>query len=55
MLNDKSYWKELIEDALKCKAEYNFLDFKFNLSDKNERLKEHINACGNLERGDSRA
>ncbi|HKY70022.1 MAG TPA: RNA-binding domain-containing protein, partial [Gammaproteobacteria bacterium] len=51
MLNDKSYWKELIEGALKCKAEYNFLDFKLNLSDKNERLKEHINAFGNLERG----
>lgn len=51
MLNDKTYWKQLIENALKSKAEYNFLDFKLNLSDKNERLKEHINAFGNLERG----
>jgi ATP-dependent DNA helicase RecG len=33
------------------KAEYNFLDFKFELSDNNERIKEHINAFGNLERG----
>lgn len=41
----------MIKDALKAKAEYNFLDFKLNLSDKNERLREHINAFGNLERG----
>lgn len=51
MLDDKTFWKQLIEDALKSKAEYGFLDFKLNLSDKNERLKEHVNAFGNLERG----
>jgi len=51
ILDDKSFWKQLIEEALQSKAEYNFLDFKLNLSDKNERLKEHINAFGNLERG----
>lgn len=51
MLNDTTFWKQLIEDALKSKAEYGFLDFKFNLSDKGERLKEHVNAFGNLERG----
>ncbi len=51
MLNDKTFWKQLIEDALKGKAEYGFLDFKLNLSDKSDRLKEHVNAFGNLERG----
>jgi ATP-dependent DNA helicase RecG len=45
------FWKKLIEEALESRAEYNFLDFKLNLSDKNERIKEHINAFGNLERG----
>ncbi len=51
MLDDKTFWKQLIEDALKSKAEYGFLDFKLDISDKNERLKEHVNAFGNLERG----
>lgn len=51
MLTDKEYLEQLINTALKSKAEYNFLDFKLELSDKNERLKEHINAFGNLERG----
>lgn len=36
---------------MKSEAEYSFLDFKLNLSDKIERLKEHLNAFGNLERG----
>jgi len=51
MLDNESFWKKLIEEALDNKAEYNFLDFKFKLSHKNERYKEHINAFGNLERG----
>lgn len=51
MLSDKEFWKKLIEEALSNKAEYNFLDFKLDLSEKNERTKEHINAFGNLERG----
>ncbi len=51
MLDGKSFWKELIEEALAHKAEYNFLDFKLRLSDQNERMKEHINAFANLERG----
>lgn len=51
MLDNKGFWKKLIEEALDNKAEYNFLDFKLKLSYKNERLKEHINAFGNLERG----
>jgi predicted HTH transcriptional regulator len=51
LLNDRSYWNELVSEALLNKAEYNFLDFKFKLSEKNDRLKEHINAFGNLERG----
>jgi len=53
MLNDgdNQFWKKLIEEALQNKAEYNFLDFKLSASEKNERLKEHINAFGNLERG----
>ena len=41
----------MVYNALRSRAEYNFLDFKLNLSDKNERIKEHINAFGNLERG----
>lgn len=51
MLTDKKFWEQIVKDALKAKAEYNFLDFKLMLSDDNERLKEHINAFGNLERG----
>jgi ATP-dependent DNA helicase RecG len=51
LLSDKGFWKKLIEESLEKKAEYNFLDFKLNLSNKNERLKEHINAFGNLEIG----
>ncbi len=51
MLTDKQFWKSHIEEALTNKAEYNFLDFKLDLSNKNERLKEHINAFGNLEIG----
>jgi ATP-dependent DNA helicase RecG len=50
-LNDKQFWIKLISEALQNKAEYNFLDFKLSLSDKNDRVKEHINAFGNLERG----
>ncbi len=51
LLTDEEFWKQTIEEALENKAEYSFLDFKLNLSDQNERLKEHINAFGNLERG----
>lgn len=51
MLSDKQFWKKLVEEALQDKAEYNFLDFKLDLSEKNERIKEHINAFGNLEEG----
>jgi len=51
LLNDKYSWESVIQDALKSKAEYNFLDFKLMLTDDNNRLKEHINAFGNLERG----
>lgn len=51
MLSDKQFWKELVEGALYSKAEYNFLDFKLKLADQPERMKEHINAFGNLERG----
>ena len=51
MLSDHFFWTEVIKDALFSKAEYNFLDFKLRLSDNNDRLKEHINAFGNLERG----
>lgn len=51
LLSDETFWKQLIEEAIQSRAEYNFLDFKLNLSDKNERIKEHINAFGNLERG----
>lgn len=45
------YWTTLVKEALQNRAEYNFLDFKSKLTDKNERIKEHINAFGHLERG----
>ncbi|MGE3320448.1 MAG: helix-turn-helix domain-containing protein [Candidatus Berkiella sp.] len=51
MLSDKEFWEQMVLDALKAKAEYNFLDFKLSLSEDSERLKEHINAFGHLERG----
>lgn len=51
MKTEQQYWSKLIEESLIDKAEYNFLDFKFKLSEDNSRLKEHINAFGNLERG----
>ncbi len=51
MIYDETFWCKLIQEALASKAEYAFLDFKLTLSEKNERLKEHINAFGNLEKG----
>ncbi len=51
MLNDEQFWATLVNEALENKAEYNNLDFKLKLTDKNERTKEHINAFGHLERG----
>lgn len=53
MLNDEQFWIQLVKEALENRAEFNFLDFKLQLSDKSDRLKEHINAFGNLERGGS--
>ena len=41
----------MVKEALSSKAEYNFLDFKFKLSNNNDRMKERINAFGNLEQG----
>lgn len=51
MLNDQEFWSELVKEALLNKAEFNALDFKFKLSENNDRIKEHINAFGNLEQG----
>lgn len=51
LLDDKQFWATLIKEALQNRAEYNILDFKLKLTDKNERIKEHINAFGHLERG----
>lgn len=51
MLTDREFWERLANEALKSKAEYNDIDFKLDISEKNDRLKEHINAFGNLERG----
>ena len=51
MLSDHSFWAKVVKEALSSRAEYNFLDFKYKLSEKNDRIKEHINAFGNLERG----
>ena len=51
MLDDKQFWITLVNEALQHRAEYNNLDFKLKLTDKNERIKEHINAFGHLERG----
>jgi len=51
LLADNDFWEKLIKCALEDKAEYKFLDFKKKLPEDNDRLKEHINAFGNLERG----
>ncbi len=51
MLTNREFWIQLVKDALSSKGEYNDIDFKLDLSGKNDRLKEHINAFGNLERG----
>ncbi len=50
-LTDEQFWQQTISEALLNRAEYNFLDFKRNASEKTERLKEHINAFGNLQTG----
>lgn len=51
LIEDQQYWKDSINEALQSEGEHNHIDFKLKLSDKNERLKEHINAFGNLDRG----
>ena len=53
-LTDEQFWQQTISEALLNRAEYNFLDFKRNASEKTERLKEHINAFGNLQTGGDR-
>jgi len=44
-------WENLVKEALANRTEYSSIDFKLNLSEKNERLKEHVNAFGNLDQG----
>lgn len=44
-------WRIKVEKALKAKIETNEIDFKKDLSENNERLKEHINAFGNSPTG----
>lgn len=48
---NKSYWKDLVHEALNSRSERNDLDFKSSLSDDNDRLKDHINAFGNTQGG----
>ena len=51
MLNKSNYWKSKVESALKKRTESNDLDFKKDLSEDSERLKEHVNAFGNTPGG----
>lgn len=51
VITDRKFWEDQVLQALEAKAEYNFLDFKKELSPNKDRMKEHINAFGNLERG----
>ncbi len=51
MSDRSSYWKSKVEAALKNRSESNELDFKKDLSEDAERLKEHVNAFGNTSGG----
>lgn len=51
MFDKLSYWTSKVELALKNRAESNELDFKEDLSEDAERLKEHVNAFGNTSGG----
>ena len=44
-------WKEKIEAAFRNRSETNEVDFKRDLTEDSERLKEHINAFGNSPSG----
>ncbi len=48
---EAAFWKREIASALENRMEQNNIDFKMVLSKNNERLKEHINAFGNLDIG----
>lgn len=51
MKDNTQLWTSLVKEALHHCAEYNALNFKLTLTDKKERLKEHINAFGHCELG----
>lgn len=54
MVKDQNYWENLINKAISGQTETNDLDFKANLAPQeklNERLKEHLNAMGNMRYG----
>ena len=48
---NEAYWQSKIDILCDKKGEDNDVDFKKNLSEDNERLKEHINAMGNNSNG----
>ena len=48
---DVANWERILTEAITRKVEPNELDFKETLSEDTDRLKEHINAMGNLEGG----
>lgn len=50
MINSQS-WQKLVQVKFENKAETSNIDFKKDLSEDLERLKEHINAFGNTTGG----
>ncbi len=51
MDKDIARWERILAEAITRKVEPNELDFKEALSEDIDRLKEHINAMGNLQGG----
>lgn len=47
----KDEWEKLVQSKFEHQAEANSIDFKRDLSEDSERLKEHINAFGNTPGG----
>lgn len=51
MIKDHAYWEGVTAKALQSRTENNEIDFKEDLSEDQDRFKEHINAFGNEDGG----
>ncbi len=51
MRKDKAYWEARLHECLTSRVEQNDLDFKADVSEEKERLREHVNAMGNTSGG----